>query len=149
MLPNIIFEYLNWHFKNQNFLKKMYLFFKNSKNWLRDLYEVSIISYGSLVFFYKPLSMTKLPWGVKFRGLEWAVKGVTKLHNGWETSSPRQINFFRDGDNDQNWPYQHLVPIFIQLPTRKNEHLMNRFIWDFSGFLFKKPDDVTWFDGIH
>jgi hypothetical protein len=92
--------------------------------------------------------MTKLPWGVKFCDLEWAVKGVTKLHNGWVTSSPRQINIFQglNGHNDQNWPYQLLFPIFIQLPTRKNVHLMNRFIWDFSG-LYKKPDNVTRFDG--
>ena len=113
-----------------NFHKNIYFSYKNSKKRLRDLYEMSFISYESLVFFKKPLSMTMLLWGVKFRDLELAVKGVTKLHDGWVTSSPRPKKFFGglNGGKDQTWPYQHLVHIIVQLCTRKNVHLMYRFI---------------------
>jgi hypothetical protein len=67
--------------------------------------------------------MTKLPLGVKFCDFERAVKRLTKLHNGWVTSSPRQINLFQglNGDNDQNWPYQHLVPIDIYSTFYQNK----------------------------
>jgi hypothetical protein len=69
--------------------------------------------------------MTMLLWGVKFCDLELAVKGVMKLHFGWVTSSPRQEKIFGrlNGGNDQTWPYQHFVHIFMQLNTRKNLHL--------------------------
>jgi hypothetical protein len=49
--------------------------------------------------------MTMLLWGVKFSDLELAVKGVTKLHDRWVTSSPRPKKFLGglNGGNDQTW----------------------------------------------
>jgi hypothetical protein len=71
-----------------------------------------------------------LLWGEKFRGLVLAAKGVKKLHDRWVTLSPRPKNFFLglNGGKDQTCPYQHLVHIIMHLCTRKNVHLMYRFI---------------------
>jgi hypothetical protein len=54
--PKVTFEFLDF-LANGNCTSKVH---KNRKNWARDLYEVAMTSYRSLVFLKKHLRMTEI-----------------------------------------------------------------------------------------
>jgi hypothetical protein len=83
---------------------------------------VSFASYGSSAFFKNTLWVTVLPGMVLNRFFKVHIDLLTMLHDGWVTSSPREVKIFwgLNVGYGQKWPYQHLVPIYTQLSTGKN-----------------------------